>query len=169
MATIRLTPLLVEITSPVFAAINQWKFEEEFVARILADDIPQRVKYQNGTVWAYLNPEKTIVAFGTLSVCSDYAMWTDGRPHAYIPLLAVHPEQRGLGYGREVVDHLVSEAACIVEANSGVVHDAVFLDVYEKSLAAIGLYEKCGFQALRSSQFIDPLNNEPYKIMARRV
>jgi ribosomal protein S18 acetylase RimI-like enzyme len=48
-------------------------------------------------------------------------------------------------------------------------HHAVFLDVYEKSVAAIGLYNKCGFQTLGNSSFVDPVNNEPYRVMARRV
>lgn len=169
MANNPLIPTVVEITSPIFAAISQWQFEDEFVARILVDDIPQRVKYQNGTIWAYSNPDRTIVAFGTLCLCDDYTELTDGQPHTYIPLLAVHPDQRRLGYGAAVVDHLVSEAACIVNAYSKSLHHAVFLDVYERSVAAIGLYQKCGFQTLGSETFVDPLNGERYWIMAKRV
>jgi len=169
MSKIPLTPLPVDLASPVFAAISQWEFQEDFVARIFADDIPQRMKYQNGALWAYLNLDKTIVAFGTLCVCDEYGTLTDGQLHIYIPLLGVHPDQRGLGHGRSVVDHLVSEAARIVKASAGHLHHAVFLDVYENSVAAIGLYDKCGFQPLGSGQFIDPLNNEPYRVMVKRV
>jgi ribosomal protein S18 acetylase RimI-like enzyme len=169
MATIPRTPSIVDIASPVFTAITQWPFEEDFVARILADDIPQRVKYQNCGFWADLNPEKAIVAFGSLSVCHEYAELTDGLPHTYIPLLAVHPDQRGLGHGRSVFDHLVSEAACIVRAKPGSVQHAVFLDVYKKSTVALGLYQKCGFQTLGSGPFVDPLINEPYRVLAKRA
>lgn len=43
MEKIPLTASLVDIASPVFTAITQWQFEEDFVARILTDDIPQRM------------------------------------------------------------------------------------------------------------------------------
>jgi ribosomal protein S18 acetylase RimI-like enzyme len=82
---------------------------------------------------------------------------------------STHPDHRGLGHGRSVIDHLVGEAARIVKANLGHLHHAVFLDVYLKSVAAIGLYDKCGFQALGSGPFVDPLNKEPYRIMAKRL
>lgn len=169
MAKIPLTPSLVDIASPLFAAIAQWGFEDEFVGRILTDDIPQRAKYQNCAIWVYLDSDKTIVAFGTLSVCDDYATLTDGKLHTYIPLLAVHPDQRGRGHGRSVVDHLVGEAACIVKAMPEILHPAAFLDVYEESVAAFNLYQKCGFQALGNSPFVDPLNGKKYRVMAKRV
>lgn len=169
MAKVPLTPLLIDLASSVFAAITRWKFEDEFVARILADDIPQRIKYQSGAIWAYLDPDKTIVAFGTLSVCDDYAALTGGKLHTYIPLLAVHPDLRGRGYGRSVVDHLIDEAACIVKSRSPVLHHAVFLDVYNESVAALNLYTGCGFQSLGNTPFVDPLNQKLYRVMAKRV
>ena len=85
-----------------------------------------------------------------MRLTDDYAALTDGKAHTYLPLLAVHPDRRQLGHGRSVVDHLVSEAECIVQANSHVLHHAVFLDVYEESVAALGLYNKCGFQTLEA-------------------
>jgi ribosomal protein S18 acetylase RimI-like enzyme len=168
MAHSTLTPSPIDIDAPAFEALRQWRFEDEFVARILADDIPQRTKYQNGRIWVYLDPEKNIVAFGTLSICHDYALLTDGKPHLYIPLLAVHPDQRGRGYGRSVVEHLVGEAACIVQADPAHFHSAVFLDVYDESVAAFNLYQKCGFATL-GNPIVDPLNGKVYRIMAKRV
>jgi ribosomal protein S18 acetylase RimI-like enzyme len=172
MARATLTPSPIDIDSPTFDSLLQWRFEDEFergfVTQILADDIPQRMKYQNGAIWVYLDPDKNIVAFGTLSICEDYADLTGGKPHLYIPLLAVHPEQRGRGYGKAVVEHLVSEAACTVQASPTSVHSAVFLDVYEESVAAFNLYQNSGFVTLGNS-IIDPLNGKTYHIMAKRV
>lgn len=63
MAKIPLTAEPVEIASPLFAAISNWKFADEFMARIPADDLPQRVKCQHGSIGNYLDPDKNIVAF----------------------------------------------------------------------------------------------------------
>lgn len=164
-----LTPTPVEIPSPIFTAIKQWGFEDEFVARILADDIPQRARYQWGRVWVYQDSAGSMVAFGTLDMCNDYPQLTEGKHHTYIPLLAVHPDHRGRGYGRVVVDHLVSEAACEVRDNADALDHAVFLDVYEESVAAYKLYLKCGFVALGSDWSVDPINGKRYRIMAKRV
>jgi ribosomal protein S18 acetylase RimI-like enzyme len=111
-----------------------------------------------------------VVGFGALSVCDEYRELTGGKFHTYIPLLAVHRERRGLGHGKAIVEHLVREAACLAAVvPPDAMHDAVFLDVYEESAAAFGLHEACGFQALGSSAFIDPLNGKGYYVMARRV
>ena len=126
MAGTSLTPVPVEVASPIFAAIKGWAFEDEFVARILAHDIPQRAAFGLGRIWAYEDPQKNLVAFGTLDICEDYADLTEGKPHTYIPLLAVHPDHRGRGHGKAVVEHLVSEAACAASTLGGGLHPAVF-------------------------------------------
>ncbi len=170
MAAIPLTPFPIDINGLIFRAISEWSFEEEFVSRILTEDIPQRVKYEFAKVWAYRDPEKNIVGFGSLSLCNDCCQFAGGAQfHTYIPLLAVHPEKRGLGHGQRIVDHLVSEAAELVAACSKSVSPAVFLDVYEESVAAIGLYQKCGLQSLGSAPLVDPVNGKGYRVMAKRV
>jgi ribosomal protein S18 acetylase RimI-like enzyme len=170
MAKIPLVPISIELNGPIFNAIASWSFEDEFVCRILTEDIPQRMKYQDGRIWAYRDPENTVVGFGTLSVCNDYREFTGGKYHMYIPLLAVHPDKRGLGHGKTIVDHLVGEAACLVASvRAGIMHSAVFLDVYEDSAAAIGLYKSRGFQQLGGTAFVDPLNDKGFYVMAKRV
>lgn len=169
MAVTKLVPVPVEIGSPIFAAIKEWAFEDEFVARILADDIPQRVAFGIGRVWAYEDPVKNLVGFGTLDICEDYAALTGGKPHTFIPLLAVHPDHHRKGYGRAIVDHLVGEAACTVRLLENVLDTAVLLDVYEESAAARGLYQKCGFMDLSPEPLVDPANGKRYRIMAKRV
>lgn len=172
MAETTLTPSQIDVNSATFRSLLQWRFDDafeaEFVARTLADDIPQRVLYDNGVIWVYLDEGQNIVAFGTLCVCEDYAAFTEGKHHAYIPLLAVHPEHRGKKYGRAVVKHLVEEAACVVQSNAAIVHASVFLDVYEQSAAALSLYQKSGFAALGHA-IVDPANGKAYRIMAKRV
>lgn len=168
-AKIQLVPDPVGLNEPVFNAITQWPFKEEFVFRILTRDIPQRVKYEGGKIWAYRDPDANLVGFGTLSVCTDCGEFTDGKSHLYIPLLAVHPDKRGLGHGKTILDHLVDEAACFVGATPAKdIHGAVFLDVYEDSVGAIRLYGDRGFQRLGGA-IVDPLNNKNYYVMAKRV
>jgi ribosomal protein S18 acetylase RimI-like enzyme len=171
MAKVQLVPIPVDLNGPVFNAIVSWPFEEEFVVRILTDDIPQRVKFESARIWAYRDPDANLVGFGTLSICGDWREFTDGKSHTYIPLLAVHPERRGLGYGKAIVDHLVDEAAGVVNAPSyrGRLHSAVFLDVYESSTGAIKLYQGQGFRALGNGPFVDEVNHEEYFVMAKRV
>ncbi len=167
MDEVPLTPIPAQPNDPVFRAIAAWSFEDEFVSRMLASDIPQRAKYGNAQILAYLDPQRNIVGFGTLDVCDDCSMYTGGRLHTYIPLLAVNPDARGRGHGRSIVNHLVHEAARKV-AETSALHDALFLDVYERSSAAIGLYAKCHFVTL-NGPVVDPVNGEPFLVMARRV
>lgn len=169
MAGSTLLAISVEISTPVFAAMQEWAFEEDFVARILAEDIPQRVKYGQGRVWVYADSQRNLVGFGTIDICKDYGDLTGDTYHAYIPLLAVHPDHRGKGYGRVVVDHLTGEAACTISEQPSRLHPAVFLDVYEQSAAAYALYQKCGFVDLAPDCLVDPINGERYRVMAKRV
>src|SRR5690349_850202 len=93
---IPLSPAPIGLRSPEFAAISGWPYADPFVSRLLAGDIPQRVLYGNCRVWVYRDPQSQMVGFGTLDVCDDYQEYTGGRPHTYIPLLAVNPTIRSL-------------------------------------------------------------------------
>ncbi len=169
MAKIPLDATPIDISDPIFQAITQWPFADPFVSQILKDDIPQRMKYQDGRFSIYTDPAKNIVGFGTLNICNDYSILTGGMSHVYIPLLAVHPQMLGQGHGRSIVEHLINEAACIVQANPNDLFHSLFLDVYETSVAAIALYQKCGFTILHGGPFVDPLNGMKYHVMALRV
>lgn len=169
MASTSLVPIVVDPNGAIFEAISAWQFEEEFVHRILTEDVPQRVKYENAAIWAYRDQDKNIVGFGVLSICADYAQFTGQKHHLYIPLLAVHPDRRGLGHGKAIVKHLVDMAACFVQESPGALHNAVFLDVYEDSVNAYNLYLKCDFVSLGDRIFVDPLNGKKYRVMAKRV
>jgi hypothetical protein len=81
---------------PDFLALMAWPFAEQpfyegQVKRLLQKDIPHRVLYGFCQVWVYRDPSGNIVGFGTLDLCRDYAQFTQGKYHAYIPLLAVNP------------------------------------------------------------------------------
>ncbi len=137
-----LTPSLVDHTSPEFLEISSWPYADEFVERLLKNDIPARSLWNEGRIWVYRDPSKAIVGFGTLDVCDDYRDYTAGRSHTYVPLLAVNPAAQGLG--TSIMRHLIDEAA--VRVRRGGCHDVLFLDVYEFSKAAIALYTKVRFQ-----------------------
>ncbi len=164
-----LTPVAIDLDSPEFEVISAWPFVDSFVGRLLREDVPQRVQFNSGRVWIYRDPDSRIVGFGTMDVCEDYREYTAGRPHPYIPLLAVNPGIKSLGYGTTIVRHLIGEAA-LLACGPGKLHNVVFLDVYTTSVNAIKLYDKCGFSNLAEEPISDPLEGgKSYIIMAKRV
>jgi len=167
MDAIPLDPIAVIPHDPIFNALTTWPFKDEFVSRILINDIPIRAKFGLAQVWVYRDPQQNIVGFGTLDFCKECSQFTDGKPHGYIPLLAVHPEKLGRGHGKSILNHLVEEAACMVVRETEL-HHSVFLDVYESSTVAIRLYSRCGFVTL-NGPILDPANGENFFVMAKRV
>jgi len=157
----------IDCNGSVFAEILRWSFRETFVARLLAEDIPQRVAFHGCQIMGYLNREREIVGFGTIEISGEYQSLTGGRPHPYLPLLAVSPGHQGKGYGTAIVNHLVLLASHF--ARAGKCHDVLFLDVYESSTAAIHLYRKCGFETMVADPLDDPIERKRYFVMARRV
>lgn len=59
------------------------------------------------------------------------------------PILAVHPEQRGKGLARNLMEHIVGS-----ERKAG--KKALRLDVIENNIAAEGLYQKLGFRYIQT-------------------
>ncbi|HMC90483.1 MAG TPA: GNAT family N-acetyltransferase, partial [Gemmataceae bacterium] len=141
--------------NPEFAAILGWPFADAFVGRLLRDDVPQRVWFGNCRIWKYSDPSGAFVGFGTLDVCEDYSQYTEGRPHPYIPLLAVNPTIKSLGYGTSIVKHLIAEAA-LLACGPNRSHDVLFLDVYTSSKQAIKVYAQCDFQQISPEPIPDP-------------
>ena len=78
---IPLTPISIRHTGEEFAAIAGWPFADPFVARLLTNDIPQRVQFGNCRIWIYRDPESRLVGFGTLDICDDYREYTNGKAH----------------------------------------------------------------------------------------
>src|SRR5437016_3365448 len=76
--------------------------------------------YSFGRIWVYRDPDGNMVGFGTLDVCREYARFTGGKYHAYIPLLAVHPAFRGRGHGRRIVEHLVAEVVLLAQSSADI-------------------------------------------------
>jgi GNAT superfamily N-acetyltransferase len=165
---IPLKAVSIEVGSAEFAAISGWPFADPFVGRLLRGDIPQRVQYGNGTVWAYRDPDGRLVGFGTLDVCDECSEYTNGKAHPYVPLLAVNPTIKSLGYGTSIVKHLIDEAALL--AMRGLCHDVLFLDTYTANQMAISVYAACGFVTVNPQPIPDPEEGgQPYLVMARRI
>jgi ribosomal protein S18 acetylase RimI-like enzyme len=165
---IPLSPALIETTGAGFAGICTWPFADAYITRLLRDDIPQRAAFGNCRAWTYRDPQDRLVGFGTLDICDDYRDLTGGQPHTYIPLLAVNPTIKSLGYGRSIVEHLVSEAG--ITARAAGCHHALLLDVYTSNHRAISLYHNCGFVQVSPRPIPDPLQGDAtYIVMARRV
>lgn len=168
LAPIPLTPTQVRPGTPEFEEIAAWPFADPFVARLLRTDIPQRARFGNCRVWVYCDPQGQPVGFGTLDVCDDYRGCTGGLPHPYIPLLALNPTIKSLGYGTTIVGHLIDEAA--LSAARGGCYDMLFLDVYVASEKAVKLYLKCEFVQITPDPIPDAQEGgKPYLVMARRV
>ena len=165
---IPLNPIQILLGSSDFEAISGWPFEDQFVSRLLRDDIPQRVRFNYGRIWIYRDPEQRLVGFSTIDVCTDYIAHTAGQPHPYIPLLAVNPTIKSLGYGASIVRHLIGEAALL--AYKGGCYDVLFLDVYTTNGKAIKVYRDCGFTQVGDEPIPDPQEGgKPYIVMAKRV
>ncbi len=165
---IPLLPVLITIGSPEYGTISSWPFVNSFVARLLRDDLPERVRSNQTRIWVYCDPDDQLVGFGTLDVCQDYREYTQGSPHPYVPLLAVNPAFERRGHGTSIVQHLIGESAVLIR-RAGCARD-VYLDVYQKSVDAIKLYEKSGFVKIIDKAFPDPLERGlSYFVMARQV
>jgi GNAT superfamily N-acetyltransferase len=165
---IPLTPVLIGLDSSEFEAISGWPFVDPFVARLLRNDIPQRVQFGNCQIWIYRDPQERLVGFGTLDVCGECREYTGNRDHPYIPLLAVNPTIKSQGYGTSIVRHLIEEAALL--AFQGLCHDVLFLDVYTSSVKAISVYTACGFADITTEPILDTQEGEKtYIVMAKRV
>lgn len=166
---IPLTPVPIEIDSKEFDTIANWPYSDPFVSRLLRADIPQRVQFGNCRIWIYRDPDGQSVGFGTLDVCEDYGEFTGGAFHPYIPLLAVNPTIKSLGYGTSIVRHLTDEAALLACRPNGC-HDVLYLDVYTTSEKAIGLYTSAGFAQITPEPIVDAQEGgKLYIVMAKRV
>jgi ribosomal protein S18 acetylase RimI-like enzyme len=165
---IPLTSFPITPDSPEFAAICGWPFTNPYVQRLLRDDIPQRVRFGHCRIWIYRDPDGRLVGFGTLDHCDDYAAYTSGLSHSYIPLLAVDPTIESRGYGTSIVHHLIEEATVLM-SDPATCHDVLFLDVYESNKRAIRLYTKCDFRTV-AGPFSDPQEGgQSYVVMAKRI
>ena len=155
--------------NPDFDAIVRWPFADAYVTRLLEDDVRQRVWLNRCRIWIYYDPDHRQVGFGTLDVCEDYREFAAGRPHPYIPLLAVNPNIESLGFGTTIVRHLIAEAA-LLACQPGLCHDVLFLDVYTTNTKAINVYKKCGFESVTDLPVADPQEGgKEYIVMAQRV
>lgn len=165
---IPLTPISITLDSQEFRAICGWPFTDAYIGRLLRNDIPQRVQFGNGRIWNYRDPEGRLVGFGTIDVCGDCCDFTGGKPHPYIPLLAVNPTIHSLGYGTTIVRHLIAEAALLACQHE--CHGDLFLDVYTTNVQAIRVYKKCGFVEVTEQPLSDHLEGgKLYIVMATSV
>lgn len=163
-----LTPVPVKLDSDGFRAISGWPFSDPFVERLLQNDIPERVKYGNCSIWIYRNPDRSLVGFDTLDVCGECGEFTGEKLHPYIPLLAINPTIKSHGYGTSIVRHLIDVATLF--ALRGICHDVLFLDVYTNNEKAIRVYTDCGFVTVSPTAIPDPdEGGQTYVVMAKRV
>ena len=131
-----LVPVRIGLISAEFREIRGWRFgDDEYVGRLLREDIPERLRRGSGHIWVYRDPQGLVVGFGTLDLRDHYSDFTGGALHPYIPLLAVNPAIRSLGFGTSIVTHLISEAATL--AGRGDCLNVLFLDVYESNEKSI--------------------------------
>ncbi len=164
-----LSPFSIALNSSEFNALAGWPFADPYVARLLQSDIPRRVKFGNCQIWGYREPKGILVGFGTIDVSDDWREFTAGKLHTYIPLLAVNPTVKSLGYGTGIVKHLIAEA--VLRTMSQDCYPVLFLDVYSTNTKAIDLYTKCGFQEIATPEpFTDPLEDgKEYIVMSYSV
>ena len=143
-----------------------WPYADPFVSRMLQIDIPRRMKFGDCKFWVYRDPDGQSVGFGVLDLEVYY---TPAKPHSYIVLLAVNPTIKSLGYGTEIVRHLIG-AATVLAADPTRCCDTLFLDVYTDNVKGINLYTACGFIPIEGESISDPLEGgKHYLVMSRSV
>ena len=78
--------------------------------------------------------------------------------------LCIHPEQQGAGLGRELLSHLLAQAA------AGKVR-SVFLEVRASNAAAIALYDTTGFNEIgrRRNYYPIDVGREDAIVMAKEL
>ncbi len=83
---------------------------------------------------------------------AGYAVMSSGAGEAHILNLCVDGEHQGRGLGRQLMCHLLDEAA-------GRAVDAVFLEVRPSNRAALHLYETLGFNRVGTRKDYYPAEN----------
>ncbi|MDC0404302.1 ribosomal protein S18-alanine N-acetyltransferase [Porticoccaceae bacterium] len=69
-----------------------------------------------------------------------FLLWSVTADQAELLNIAVHPNQQAKGYGRLLLDHLISQLPSAVAS--------LFLEVRASNFAAIGLYQNYGFNQI---------------------
>jgi len=166
-----------------FQDILSWEFPAEpfylrQVQRALESDMPQRVLHEDGIIFGLHVMDKNsrhLIGFGAISQSKLYSEYADNRRHFYLPLLAARPDMTGRGFGKVILDHLISYASAEFlesETNDQEIADLIFLDVYIanpiRNWYTGPSYE---FRVLNENNpKLDPdENNEPYYIMSRSL
>jgi ribosomal protein S18 acetylase RimI-like enzyme len=157
------------LNDDVWHAISAWPYPDEFVRRLLQNNIPEILHGGEARMWGYTDPDGELVGFGVLELNDIWSVYT-GMKHPYIPLLAVNPLVRSRGYGKSILEHLIDEATKIVRLQIDVA-PVLFLDVYETSVRAIQLYERSRFErVITAAPLVDPdADGQIYFIMALRL
>ena len=149
-----------------------WEFRDEFVHRLLVNDIPQRIRQFRCRVLGFYDPQNELVGFGSYEISDVWSKITGKTYHAYIPLLAVNPACERRGHGASILRRLIEEVAVIIahmQISRLDVSPDIFLDVYQDSLGAMNLYKANGFQQI-AGPFVDPeANGKEYIVMACRL
>ena len=165
---IPVVPIPIGPWEPAFSEMVTWPFRDEFVGRLLQNDLPQRIRFQNCRLWGYRDPQGQLVGLGSLVICCDWRELTDCKPHTYIPLLAVNPAHERRGHGSSILRHLIAEAAVLVDLAPSC-SPALILDVYTASEEAIGLYRKNQFDQIAGPFPDSDASGKEYIVMACKL
>ena len=93
-----------------------------------------------------------------------HGILSTGAGEAHVLNLCIHPEQQGAGLGRELLSHLLAQAA------AGKVR-SVFLEVRASNAAAIALYDTTGFNEIgrRRNYYPIDVGREDAIVMAKEL
>ncbi len=129
------------------ARLEQECFSEPWSYSLLASGIHSRYD-----VYYVFEQEERILGYANLRILAG---------EAEIQRIAVHPDYRGLGIGRKLMDTMVTYAT---ESRAGVIR----LEVRESNTAARSLYESYGFvtEAVRKAYYHNPAEDALMMIRA---
>lgn len=108
---------------------------------------PRDIEFYQGRLTGYLSAVRLTAARDDAGRITAFLGTCDGN----IEMLFVHPECRGRGIGRRLVDYAVGELGC----NR--------VDVNEQNGQAVGFYERMGFTRIGRSDFDS--EGRPYPIL----
>lgn len=132
--------LMKEEDIPQVSALEQAVFSDAWSGNLIREGLSSRLD-----TWFVLEEEGLVRGYCNLRIIAG---------EGEVERIAVHPDCRGLGYGKKLMEQMA-----VFAREQGV--SEMTLEVRAGNLEAINLYESCGFrqEAVRKGYYREPLED----------